>query len=116
MAVEQSPKRRHHGVELKATITCRVRGVRRVGREGREGRDVPRINANIGTGGPSLLSRGIDVAQHELMPAAIAPTPDAQAPNERIEVGLRRSALTMKIGSPLSAAADLVARTRELLR
>ena len=47
---------------------------------------------------------------------AVAPAPDVRAREERIEVELRRGALTMKVTWPMSAAADLAAWTRELLR
>jgi transposase len=47
---------------------------------------------------------------------AIAPTPEVQARDEHIEVELRRGALTMKIAWPMSAAAELAAWTREILR
>ncbi|HZE92927.1 MAG TPA: hypothetical protein VE029_14640 [Rhizobacter sp.] len=54
--------------------------------------------------------------QRDFVPVAIAPAPEVQARDEHIEVELRRGALTMKVTWPMSAAADLAAWTRELLR
>ena len=77
------------------------------------------INANIVHGWRKLAREGtaaIDVVQREFVPVAVAPAPNARARDERIEVELRRGALTMKIVWPMSAAAGLAAWTRELLR
>lgn len=116
MEVEQSRKRRRYGVELKARILaeCDVPGASVAKVAMSHG-----INANILHGWRKLARRteaGADGVRREFVPLAIAPVPDARARNERIEVELRRGALTMKIVWPLSAAADLAAWTRELLR
>jgi transposase len=54
--------------------------------------------------------------QRDFVPVAIAPAPEAQVREQHIEVELRRGALTMRVTWPMSAAADLAAWTRELLR
>ena len=116
MEVERSRKRRRYGAELKAQILSEC--------------DAPNasvakvamshgINANIVHGWRKLARQGaaeIDVVQREFVPVAVAPAPDVRARDERIEVELRRGALTMKIVWPMSAAAGLAAWTRELLR
>lgn len=116
MEVERSRKRRRYGAELKAQILSEC--------------DAPNasvakvamshgINANIVHGWRKLAREGtaaIDVVQREFVPVSVAPAPDVRARDERIEVELRRGALTMKIVWPLSAAAGLAAWTRELLR
>ena len=116
MEVEQSHKRRRYGAELKAQVLSEC--------------DAPNasvakvamshgINANIVHGWRKLAREGaaaIEVVQREFVPVAVAPTPDVRARNERIEVELRRGALTMRVTWPMSAAADLAAWTRELLR
>jgi len=79
------------------------------------------INANIVHGWRKLarqrdLSTGL--VQREFVPVAVEPAspPEARTPDERIEVELRRGALTIKVVWPKGAAADLAAWTRELLR
>ena len=50
---------------------------------------------------------------------AVAIAPQASTPSQAwraIEIELRRGAVTMKVSWPVSAAADLAAWTRELLR
>lgn len=76
------------------------------------------INANIVHGWRKLARKGaaIDVVQREFVPVAVAPAPDVRVRDERIEVELRRGALTMKVSWPMSAAADMAAWARELLR
>jgi transposase len=116
MEVERSRKRRRYGAELKAQILSEC--------------DAPNasvakvamshgVNANIVHGWRKLAREGaapIDVVQREFVPVAVAPAPDAGARDERIEVELRRGALTMKIVWPMSGAAGLAAWTRELLQ
>jgi transposase len=116
MEVERSRKRRRYGAELKAQILCDC--------------DAPNasvakvamshgVNANIVHEWRKLACEGaaaIDVVQREFVPVAVAPAPEVRAREERIEVELRRGALTMKIVWPLSAVAGLAAWTRELLR
>jgi transposase len=116
MEVEQSRKRRRYGPELKAQILAEC--------------DAPSasvakvamshgINANIVHGWRKLARQGeaaIDVVHREFVAVAVAPAPEVRSRDERVEVELRRGTLTMKIVWPMSAAADLAAWTRELLR
>lgn len=77
------------------------------------------INANIVHGWRKLARQGeaaVGAVQREFVPVAVALAPEVRVSNERIEVELRRSTLTMKIAWPMGAAADLAAWTRELLR
>jgi transposase len=116
MEVEWSRKRRRYGAELKAKILaeCNASGASVAKVAMSHG-----INANIVHGWRKLARAdvtAIDVVQREFVPIAVTPTPEVRARDERIEVELRRGALTMKIVWPMSAAADLAAWTRELLR
>ena len=116
MEVERSRKRRRYGLELKARILaeCDVAGASVAKVAMSHG-----INANIVHGWRKLARQteaGADVVQREFVPVAVAPASDVRACDERIEVELRRGPLTMKIVWPMSAAADLAAWTRELLR
>ena len=116
MESEQSRKRRRYGPELKVQILaeCEVPGASVAKVAISHG-----INTNIVHGWRKLARQG-DAAlrdvPREFVPVALAPTLQTQAQGERIEVELRRGALTMKIAWPMSAAADLAAWTRELLR
>ena len=77
------------------------------------------VNANVVHGWRKLAREGaatIEMVQREFVPVAVAPAPDVRAHDERIEVELRRGALTVKIVWPMSAAADPAAWTRELPR
>ena len=78
------------------------------------------INANIVHGWRKLArqrSQAVVSKPAEFIAVAVAPaqvkTPDAS--DRGIEIELRRGAIVMKLNWPVSAAADLVARTRELL-
>ena len=116
MEVERSRKRRRYGAELKAQILSECdaanASVAKVAMS-------HGINANILHGWRKLARQGgaaIDVVQGDFVPVAVAPAPKVQARDEHIEIELRRGALTMKVTWPMSAAADLAAWTRELLR
>ncbi len=116
MGSEESRKRRRYGPELKAQILaeCDVPGASVAEVAISQG-----INANIVHGWRELARQGGTAVQdvpREFVPVAVAPTLQTRARDERIEVELRRGALTMKIAWPISAAADLAAWTRELLR
>ena len=116
MELERSRKRRRYSPELKAEILaeCDAPGASVAKVAMSHG-----INANILHGWRKLARPGraaIDVVQRDFVPVAIAPAPEVQARDEHIEVELRRGALTMKVTWPMSAAADLAAWTRELLR
>ena len=118
MGSEQSRKRRRYSPQQKAQI---------LGECDEPGASVAKvamahgINANIVHGWRKLARQGdtaTGLVQREFVPVAVepAPSPEARPPDERIEVELRRGALTIKVTWPMSAAADLAAWTRELLR
>ena len=116
MESERSRKRRRYSSELKAAILaeCDAPGASVAKVAMSHG-----INANILHGWRKLARQGgaaIDVVQRDFVPVAIAPALVVQPRNEHIEVELRRGALAVKVAWPMSAAADLAAWTRELLR
>jgi transposase len=118
MGTEQSRKRRRYSPHLKAQILaeCDVPGASVAKVAMAHG-----INANIVHGWRKLARQGdtaTGLVQREFVPVAVAtaPVPEARTPDERIEVELRRGALTIKIVWPMSSAVDLAAWTRELLR
>jgi len=120
MGTEQSRKRRRYRAELKAQILaeCDAPGASVAKVAMAHG-----INANIVHGWRKLARQGdtaTGLVQREFVPVAVAPAPapapEARTSAERIEVELRRGALTIKVAWPMSAAADLAAWTRELLR
>lgn len=116
MGSEESRKRRRYGPELKAQILaeCEAPGVSVAKVAISHG-----INTNIVHGWRKLARQGATAVrdvQREFVPVAIAPASVTRAQDDRIEVELRRGALMMKIVWPTSAAADLAAWTRELLR
>jgi transposase len=79
------------------------------------------INANILHGWRKARRQAVDgpppaIVQREFVPVAVTALPEVRVSAEHIEVELRRGALTLKIAWPASAAADLTAWTRELLR
>lgn len=116
MEVEQSRSRRRYSSELKAQILseCEVPGASVAKVAMSHG-----INANIVHGWRKLARQGqaaIDVVQHDFVPVAVAPASEVRGRDEHIAVELRRGALTMKVTWPMSAAGDLAAWTRELLR
>jgi transposase len=116
MELEQSRKRRRYSSDFKAQILAECDG---------PGVSVAKvamshgINANILHGWRKRGRQGgapLDAVQRDFVPLTIAPAAEVRARSEHIEVELRRGALTMKIVWPMSAAADLAAWTRELLR
>ena len=116
MELERSRKRRRYSSEVKAAILveCDAPGASVAKVAMSHG-----INANILHGWRKLARHdgaAVDVVQRDFVQVAIAPAPVVQPRNEHIEVELRRGALTMKVAWPMSAAADLAAWTRELLR
>lgn len=77
------------------------------------------INANIVHGWRKQAREGAGTAvgkAAEFVPVAIAPLAMPAAVERSVEIELRRGAVSMKITWPASAAADLAAWTRELLR
>lgn len=116
MGSEQSRKRRRYSQELKAQILaeCNAPGASVAKVAMAHG-----INANVVHGWRQLARQGDKskrLVQREFVPVAVAPATGFHTPGERIEVELRRGALTIKIVWPMGAAADLSAWTRELLR
>jgi transposase len=116
MENEESRKRRRYSPELKEQILaeCDVPGASVAKVAISHG-----INTNIVHGWRKLARHGdaaVKDVQREFVPVTVAPTPQTRAEDESIEVELRRGALTLKIAWPISAAADLAAWTRELLR
>lgn len=112
----ESRKRRRYSRELKARILaeCGVSGASVAKVAMSHG-----INANVVHGWRKLArvrDEAAGLVQREFVPVAVAPVPEARLDDQRIEVELRRGAVTMKITWPMSAAADLAAWTRELLR
>ena len=116
MEREQSRKRRRYSSQLKAQILAECEA---------PGASVARvaishgINANVVHGWRKLARRGeaeMGVVQREFVPVAVALTSEVRVGAQCIEVELRRGALTMKMAWPMSAAAELAAWTRELLR
>jgi len=116
MGTEQSRKRRRYSPQLKAQILaeCEAPGASVAKVAMAHG-----INANIVHGWRKLARQGdaaTGLVQREFVPVAVAPAPETRTRDERIEVELRRGALTIKVAWPMSAAADLAAWARELLR
>ncbi|MBK7615624.1 MAG: transposase [Burkholderiales bacterium] len=120
MTREKSGTRRRYSKDVKAQVVAEC---------GAPGASVAKvamahgINANIvhswrkqaRQDAGAVVSKSADFIAVTVEPVQLpAPAPDA---TERdIEIELRRGAVTMKITWPVSAAADLAAWTRELLR
>jgi transposase len=77
------------------------------------------INANIVHGWRKRAREGgavVSARSLEFVPVSLAPAAEPPAAERNVEIELRRGAVLMKITWPTSAAADLAAWTRELLR
>jgi transposase len=75
------------------------------------------INANIVHGWRKLAREaGAVSVPEQFVPVAVAPVAPRTADERPIEVELRRGGFTVKLSWPLSAAMDLSAWMRELLR
>ena len=77
------------------------------------------INANIVHGWRKLAREGgavVSARSLEFVPVTLAPAAEPAAAERNVEIEVRRGAVCMKISWPASAAADLAAWTRELLR
>jgi len=77
------------------------------------------IDTNVVHGWRKLTLEAAPVAitrQQQSIPIPLPQPAEQAAPMRGIEAELRRSALTMKITWPASAAAEFAAWTRELLR
>ena len=114
MATENSRKRRRYGAELKARILAEC---------DEPGASVAKvamahgINANIVHGWRKLAREARPVAVTEqFVPVAFAPAVPRPVDERAIEVELRRGAIAVKLSWPISAALDLSAWMRELLR
>ena len=114
MEAEQSRKRRRYSRELKAQILAECDA---------PGASVAKIamshsiNANILHGWRKLARRAEPaMVRQEFVPVAVAPTTQGHPDERGIELELRRGAVTIKLLWPMSAAAELAAFTRELLR
>ena len=114
MQAEQSRKRRRYSRELKAQILAEC---------GAPGASVAKvamshgINANV-VHGWRKLARGAEpvVVRREFVPVAVAPAAHVHSEERGIELEMRRGAVTIKLLWPTSAASELAAFTRELLR
>ena len=75
------------------------------------------INANILHGWRKLAREAQAVGVSEqFVPAAVAPVVPRVADERTIEIELRRGGITVKLSWPMSAAMDLSAWMRKLLR
>jgi transposase len=114
MGTENSRKRRRYGAELKAQILaeCDAPGASVAKVAMAHG-----INANIVHGWRKLArdSGAVTVSEH-FVPVAVAPVVPQVTDERTIEVELRRGGITVKLNWPMSAAVDLSAWMRELLR
>jgi transposase len=116
MTSEKTTTRRRYSKELKAQVLAECDGA---------GASVAKvamahgINANIVHGWRKLAREGggaVTGRPLEFVPVAIAPVAMQPARERDVEIELRRGSVSMKITWPASAAADLAAWTRELLR
>lgn len=116
MEVEQSRKRRRYSGELKAQILaeCEVPGASVAKVALSHG-----MNANIVHGWRKQV-RDSEIAptvvRPEFVPVAVAPAVQTRSDERSIDIELRRGPVTIKLVWPMSAAAELAAWTRELLR
>lgn len=112
MTTDKKRIRRNHSPALKAQVLaeCEVPGASVAKVAMTHG-----INANIVHGWRKLAREQLvrPVATTAFVPLAIE---SASTPERRIDVELRRGAVSMTIGWPLSAAAEMTVWMRELLR
>ena len=117
MASDKAVERRRYSEELKAAVMaeCDAAGASVAKVAMARG-----INANVVHRWRQLAREGkqeIAAKPREFVAVAIAPQLPVQGQaSGDIEIELRRGAVTMKVTWPVSAAADLAAWTRELLR
>jgi transposase len=116
MEGERSHKRRRYSAEVKAQILaeCAVPGASVAKVALSHG-----INANIVHGWRKQVREGEPASamvRQEFVPVTVTPPVQAHSDGRGIEVELRRGAMTIKLMWPMSAAADLAAWMRELLR
>jgi len=112
MTTDKKRIRRNHSLALKAQVLaeCEVPGASVAKVAMSHG-----INANIVHGWRKLARERLErpVATTAFVPLAIE---SASPPERRIDVELRRGAVSMTMSWPLSAAAEMTAWMRELLR
>jgi transposase len=114
MTTDKKRVRRNHSVALKAQVLaeCQVRGASVAKVAMAHG-----INANVVHAwrrlGREQLTR---VVTPSFMPLAIEDPAMAASTERHIDIELRRGALSLRMAWPLSAAAELSAWMRELLR
>lgn len=114
MGTESSRKRRRYGADLKTQILaeCEAPGASVAKVAMSHG-----INANIvhGRRKQTRESGALSVSER-FVPVTVAPVVPQTADERSIEMELRRGGITIKLGWPMSAAMDLSAWIRELLR
>ena len=117
MGSEKTATRRRYGADAKARVPadCDVAGASVAKVAMAHG-----INANVVHRWRQLAREGLQATvakPREFVAVAIAPQAATLSQADRdIEIELRRGAVAMKVTWPVSAAADLAAWTRELLR
>ncbi len=114
MATENSHKRRRYAAELKAQVLaeCEAPGASVAKVAMSRG-----INANIVHGWRKIAREaGVVTVSEHFVPLAVAAAKPEATDERVIEVEVRRSSLTVKLSWPMSAAMDLSAWMRELLR
>ncbi len=114
MGTENSRKRRRYTADLKAQILaeCDVPGASVAKVAMAHG-----INANVVHGWRKLAREaGAVTVSERFVPVAVAPVVPRADDGQVIEVELRRGGITVKLSWPMSAAMDLSAWMRELLR
>lgn len=114
MGTESKGKRRRYGADLKAQILVECdqlnASVAKVAM-------AHGINANIVHGWRKLAREAGAVAVSEqFVPVAITPAMPRATDERVVEVELRRGGITVKLSWPMSAAMELSAWMRELLR
>jgi transposase len=114
MGTQNSRKRRRYAAELKAQILAEcaqpAASVAKVAM-------AHGINANIVHGWRKLAREaGSAPVPHQFVPVTVAPVVRQPAIDRAIEVELHRGGITVKLSWPVSAAMDLSAWMRELLR
>ena len=116
MASDKVATRRRYDEEFKAQVMgeCDVPGASVAKVAMAQG-----INANVVHRWRQLAREGAQATvtkPREFVPVVINPPAQPESRPSNIEIELRRGAVTMRVTWPCSAAADLAAWTRELLR
>jgi transposase len=116
MEAEESRKRRRYSAHLKAQILaeCAAPGASVAKVAMSHG-----VNANIVHGWRKLARQAVaapPLPTNDFIPVTVAEVAQERAEQRSLEVELRRGTITVKLQWPMSAAADLAAWMRELLR